>query len=209
MIEPIVEKLIELKGRDWIQQPAYILDFDAFQEYGDLFHSQADNFPMWGPALLDCVGSGAHSNVYGLSSDHVIKLPFLKEGLSIIRELIISSHLYEDGVSVPKPEGIFKIAISKEDQFQLRELVNVEKAGFVMERIHGEVIDSTMHHHKADLSRVIELMVAELAKCEKLGYVFNDTGPHNAIYDAGHDRIYLIDFGSWTLSNRRSRTTVL
>ena len=191
MIEPIVEKLIELEGGDWMQRGPIDLYCRVFHEYGDLFHSHIDNFPIWGPAFLDEVGRGALGEVYGLSDRHVIKLPYLKRGLYLLRELVILLHLYENGVSVPKPEGIFKIAVNKKDRSHLRRLVNVEKAGLVMERVHGEEPYS---------ANAIELMGVELDKCRRLGYICIDAGRSNAIYDTDHDKVYLIDFGSWMLT---------
>lgn len=151
------------------------------------------------------LGSGQQGRVYAISKGHVAKVQKRKfhptgDPESLQKEYENAQDLYREGISVPKPEGIFPVQIRwLETGFGL---LYPEKEAFVMERIRGRTMDSIM---EANLyNKVEDLYLAELEKCAAAGFSMPDHTLtrffghryKNAIYnqDQGKGKIYLIDF---------------
>ena len=148
------------------------------------------------------LGSGVQGRVYAISPQHVAKVlkrdrsPHGKEE-SLEIELENLTALYNAGISVPKPEGIYKVRIRWfETAFGL---LFPEKEALVMERIYGTRIESTAGRKLQ--SRVYTLYFRELKKAFHSGFISDDhivVGPsgkvyRNAIYDPKRDKIFLTD----------------
>ena len=132
------------------------------------------------------IGWGAHGEVYRISDRHVAKIDYHEFSLGTLeKELEISRELFNGGISVPRPEGIFSVKISK-----YFSLIN----GFVMEYIRGKEGDKVRNKY---MDHVTGLINIEIEKVIKLGFCPLDFGLHNSIYVPKEDRVYLIDFAFW------------
>ena len=105
------------------------------------------------------------------------------------REYSLCKKLYDRGISVPKPYGVFRV-----------ELDDKRTIGFVMDRINGE----TLMYYKAHKSNEkeakifaekIKEMQEEIKKASDLGFLLDDRTENNAMVDEEKNRVVLIDFG--------------
>jgi tRNA A-37 threonylcarbamoyl transferase component Bud32 len=143
--------------------------------------------------LTKVFGSGIHGKVYEIDDNYVIKV-----GKRIDKEYRIAKELYEAGIPVPKPIGVFDVEV--EHSYGK---VRVEK-GFVMELVRN---DMCRLEKEDKLRRRYKL---ELKKCRKLGFIPRDYywpecfggKRHNILYNEKQDKIYLIDFGAWRKKER-------
>ncbi len=105
-------------------------------------------------------------------------------------EFNIASTLYSNGVSVPKPEGVYTISLWGG---------LVKKPAFVMERIHAPRLDKLLRKWM-NYSRRNELnhkLNREFDKARDLGFVLKDASVYNAFYSEEEDRMILFDFARW------------
>jgi len=171
----------------------------------EIFEGQEYRFPIE-------IGCGISSIVYAISDEFVIKIPrvslsyvipkvddfFLGQIVEELEaEFEIQRQLYEGGVSVPKPEGIFLCDF----YFLLQRWY----AGLVMERIEGingniaiqiDQFGSFCDMRRAEI-KLRGMMRIELEKVRSLGFYPCDQGLHNTIYNPEMDKLWLIDFEVW------------
>ena len=144
------------------------------------------------------IRSGFYNVIYELTEQHVVKVNRPDRDATVedlVQESQVAHQLYNEGVSVPKPEGIFKVKIRWGKN--LYGLWFPTKIGFVMEKINGINGDEI----NGDLrKKVEELHQIELEKCWKLGFFTGDIDLSNSIYDSVNAKSYLIDFYGWALA---------
>lgn len=151
--------------------------------------------------LTEVIGDGGYSRVYKLTDDYVVKVMFDDGHRDRNRdyEYIIANELYEAGISVPKPVGLFDVKVVRAHYGR----IFMEEGGFVLER--GFVMDRVRDDKVECFDKGRELgqrLDRELTKCEELSFIPHDNcwygrGGHNVLYDKKQDKLYLIDFGLW------------
>jgi RIO-like serine/threonine protein kinase len=142
------------------------------------------------------IDRGAYGQVYAISRNHVVKVPRFPERSfwsfnAMVDELDICQRLYDHGIQVPKPEGIFRV--------NLRHLLKrnpPETKGIVMERLRGK----EGYKLKGSLrERASQLLDEEIKKSINIGFFPKDYCLYNTVYDPKSDRLHLLDFGAWKL----------
>jgi len=149
------------------------------------------------------VDAGSRSRVYRVSEDYVVKFPWPFPDLEkcweprrvddLVDEFRIAEQLYESGVSVPTPKGIFISSISN----PLIRLFPAEKyPAFIMEYIDGVTLAKVPHEKRGHLRNLSKL---ELEKARKLGFLPSNEAEHetHSIWSPKRKRIYLVDFERW------------
>jgi len=158
------------------------------------------------------IGQGSEGLVYRISNKHAAKVPRESSGRgNLKKESRIAEILFEEGVSVPKPEGIFKIR-----NLDLISSV-IPAEAFVMEYIAGKtgfeffsdslffkrdssgfVGTPSFLKHSEEYAHVKNLHDEEIKKARELGFLsFDAEFRGNFIWSPERDRVYLIDFGMW------------
>jgi hypothetical protein len=149
-------------------------------------------FPQ-GDEITPRIGKGQFASVYAVSDTHAAKVydwPYFPGSYlrDMQEEYQNTLRAYEAGISVPKPEGVFKVKIR-----WFKTLFGYffpGRTALVMEWIKGERADKTDGNlHK----RVRELFDKEVEKCMRLGFFSGDFYLNNAIYAPERDKLYLID----------------
>lgn len=112
----------------------------------------------------------------------------------IIYEFEIATRLYEGGVSVPRPHGIFMIKPFKEETWS-KLWFPKRFPGFVMEYIKG-IPDGKGLEDKTKRT-VVELGDIEREKARKLGFEPSGQRIENTIWIPDKEKVYLVDFGEW------------
>ncbi len=138
------------------------------------------------------LGMGGHGSVFTVRrEDDLVGKVFPREYEWMAEhEYNIASTLYSNGVSVPKPEGVYTLSLWGG---------LLHKPAFVMERIRAPKL-SRIFSKWIDNSRRKELnqkLDLELDKARDLGFLLKDTGAYNAFYSKEEDRIILFDFARW------------
>ena len=148
-------------------------------------------------------GYGNFSEVYDLKNNLIGKTlknsPFLKRGqifnkessrnlFYLENELNICSELFELGINVPKPNGLFLIHNTFLDEF---------RPAFVMEKIKN--ID-LRDFRISELTKISKKVQEQIKKAESLGFIPSDDVEklENVLYDPKNNKVYLIDFAFWT-----------
>lgn len=145
------------------------------------------------------LGKGTHGSVYAISEFHVIKVkdPLSQDYLrvnTVEQEFWIQKKLYDLGISVPFPEGVFNLQLKTEQNgWQTQEVI-----GLVMERINGKPVSKS--------PRVIpfidEWMKREIAKMRQAQIDYSGPHYHDIIYDSKTGRIALVDFTLYKLKQQ-------
>ncbi len=111
------------------------------------------------------------------------------------KEYEICKHLFANGVSVPKPRGIYRMSVNFVNP-EKREWYAVPRpATFVMEYVSGHSKEENFYEREKEV--VIQLRDRELSKAHRLGYITEDISFGNFIYQPKRNRVVLIDFGLW------------
>ena len=112
--------------------------------------------------------------------------------INVVKEEEIARDLHQNNVSVPKPEGVFRIdVVYPNSQCRLEDV-----PCFVMEHIEGRRITEA-DYGKWHNRRIAKLHREELRKARKLGYCIKDAGPHNLFYLPGERKVVIFDFALW------------
>jgi len=145
--------------------------------------------------------------VYAISPNHVAKaqgfyalLVNLEGKVHALRaEYCIADKLYDAGISVPKPEGVFLVSLNTSKSFDeemKHRSVHETVPAFVMEWLKDtilvEEIKSSSEKEFAELLRE-----KELSKARAIGFYSYDAHWHNALWDKEKEKVYLIDFERW------------
>lgn len=144
------------------------------------------------PFLADWRGMGSDGVVYRLGQDKVAKFEKKRSPLATIsyrgkgikHEYEVAKFLYENGVSVPQPFGVFNL---KPPVRECR-LFLLRFPAFVMEYIPQSEIDFD------ERKFVVELIEMERKKAADLGVFLSDIHNGNSLYVHERQRVYLIDF---------------
>lgn len=120
--------------------------------------------------------------VFGLDDEIKRKVPFFLE-----REFILGSRLYNSGVSVPKPHGLFLVYDSTFGEYL---------PAIIMERIKNVSIKNLRVSEQEYLGALRDL---EMEKAENKGFIPGDDSESfgNYLYSKKEDKVYLIDFMFW------------
>jgi len=161
------------------------------------------------------IGRGCSSIVYAISKDLAIKIitprsiippysirnPKLDINTNsferLAREFEIQRQLYEGGISVPRPEGIFACT------FPLFEHISFFKKyfpGLIMERLYGVKGTHALYGKSCtEDEKLTGMMEAEFDRAMALGFKKSiDACLDNTIYNPEIDKLWLIDFGGWS-----------
>jgi len=149
------------------------------------------------------VAVGMEGFIYRISENHVAKIPHdrnVDEWLrndesaieSIVNEYKIARELFDGGVCVPKPEGVFNIHMGLEPPVLLER--GRDYPGFVMEYIPGESLEGYMGR---DYGLRVAMYDEELEKAEELGFLTIDAEDCNGIWSPVKGKVYICDFGEW------------
>ena len=143
------------------------------------------------------INRGNYGIVYRTGENHAAKVLFKKDLdgtvrfqsdesslLNLMGEYEITKTLFENGVSVPQPFGIFKIPIS-----------NMRVPGFVMQYIDGK---RAFELSDPEYNEAMLLAENELREAKMLGFEPVDATARNVLWCPREGKPYLIDFGSWT-----------
>jgi len=150
--------------------------------------------------------SGADGPVYRISDSKAAKFEWARDwtrsftyvsfsGKVIQNEFEVCRALYEHGVSVPKPYGVFRLRQPDESAGPFR----MRFPAFVMDYLDGSV------PHPKYLQPEVQEKVEGLVKIERervrdLGFVTDDAmGWENTIWVPSMEKIFLIDFSRWQL----------
>ncbi|MDP3027418.1 MAG: hypothetical protein Q8N63_06930 [Nanoarchaeota archaeon] len=144
--------------------------------------------------------------VYKISDNHVAKIPrqsfraLETLGLSDCiqrywQEPLITRAMYEKGISVIKPEGIFQVPAGIECD-------GSDSFAFVMEYVDGKTLKEQRNTLPgAKFEEIKKLYYGEVDKAGDLGFIAGDAGDHNCIWLPEKEKLYLIDFFEWNFSN--------
>jgi RIO-like serine/threonine protein kinase len=139
--------------------------------------------------------AGDYCEFFPVGNSHVVKVyytPFTEQEF-LQHECKIHSELYKEGISVPKPEGIFPVKIRPLRISSVFRLINRE--GLLMEKISGLNWNNITGK---DRLHVHQLFEEEVKKCWRLGFRVGDSNLNNTIYNKSTNRLYLIDFQFWS-----------
>lgn len=137
---------------------------------------------------IEFIGSGTSGIVYRISEQYAAKIikTIFRGVLDISQEYKIARDLYDRGISVPRPIGVFDLDLP--DGFV--------KKGFVYEyfpETAAEFLKRNPHHD----GRIREIIQKELRKARGFGYIPSpDANMHKNILISGREPV-LIDFGLW------------
>ena len=111
------------------------------------------------------------------------------------KEYNICGFLFINGVSVPRPKGIYRLSVDFVKP-ERRERYGVpQPAAFVMEYIHGISKEEDFSEREKEVA--LRLRDRELDKARCLGYIAIDVGFGNIVYQPEQKRVVLIDYGLW------------
>lgn len=150
-----------------------------------------ETFPQ-GKGKTPRIGKGQFASVYAVSEKHAAKVYNFPYPWNCFRDLQEEYHntleLYNEGISVPEPEGVFRVKIRWTNT--LNGYFFPGRTAFVMQRIKGVKADKA----EGDLAKKArELFDKEVEKCRKKGFFSGDFRLNNSIYVPAENRIYLVD----------------
>lgn len=187
---------------DWLREIPD-KDFNVPPEYNNLgFLNWEKNFYLDGRRII---GGEDFGKVYDVGEGLVAKVfnltPIIKNSVTfgmdnmfrrkipyfIEREFWMAKKLFESGINVPNPEGLF---------LAYDEFLNEYKPAFVMERIDdfkGECFGPKEYNH------VKNLRDKEIDKADNKGFIpgIDARSFGNFLYSKEEDKVYLIDFMFW------------
>lgn len=168
--------------------------------------------------------SGTNSYIYRLPQKKIVKFIkifyTLRETLDILNtENLISKRLYEEGISVPRPEGNFLLNTPLDKTFEynpkpmtyndkLYAFPFLESQFDLQEKIPGlimQYIEGTLIYHMRECKEktyACSLMEIELEKAKKKGFAPRDDGPVNTLWNRKLEKITLIDFATWNINKK-------
>lgn len=163
------------------------------------------------------LGRGAHGRVYAINAGLNLAAkvwidPFIPQRNlfssthipAAEHEYMIARELYDAGISVPKPEGVYALTLpcllplrARISSFVFRRHLpdDYRVPAFVMERIHGKAYHKLSEKEK---SKARELHLLEMEKVSATGITPSDQSiAHNCLYRIDDDKVFLLDFGGW------------
>ncbi len=164
---------------------------------------------------IQVIGAGYDGLVARVSMDHVAKVFFnnrrgKRSSKDSARwEFDIAEKLFGNGISVPEPLGVFlfseltKNILHDNDPFKgnFRRKLPENPAGYIMHHIPGAVDLCKVNFASTEEKKsYYALYEEEIEKARELGFVPNDCGPSNMIYQQDEGKVYLIDFAAWLIS---------
>lgn len=157
------------------------------------------------PEDMSPIGRGSGGPVYHIGDNKVAKFewdtgffgPISSKGKQIQREYEIARELYEGGVSVPEPFGVFSLPQPKEvDWGILPGWMGLNRyPAFVMRYIDNMRFKNWGAINVWD--RMERLRNVELEKARALGFIPADCDLCNVLLDNDMSHVYLIDFTHW------------
>jgi len=167
-----------------------------------------EELPEWKPQYeyVNRVGRvGCHGKVYLIGDRHVAKIkhvPYLfllndQEAVDcLVKEFNITRHLYEEGISVPKPEGIYSMKLRSVDN-PISWFIPRTFPAFVMEAIYGVSLGSLKGEEREE---ALDLTRKELTKARRWYTTYDSDDEsiwHNTLWVPEQKRVVLIDFEFW------------
>jgi hypothetical protein len=134
--------------------------------------------------------SWAHINSWEISFMRVSNNP-----RRLLHEQDICRVLYDNGVSVPEPIGVFKFREFK-DSWRKVPFFPRYFPGFVMQNIQGT--QPFPKYSSLEEQKMINQQHSEaVKKVNELGIIPIDLNFENALWVSEEQRLYLVDFGKW------------
>jgi len=149
------------------------------------------------PEMISYLGLGGFGEVYRLTPPHAGKFLWYGDGKrlkieQLQREKEIAKIAYEERISVPKPEGVFKVRHPKNRDMQ---------PALIMEYIEGLTLKDIYRREKESVSyyKVLRLAKEEIEKANKTKLIpaGDAVNSGNIIWCPEKEKVYLIDFGLW------------
>ncbi len=105
-------------------------------------------------------------------------------------EYHVADCLYRNGISVPRPEGVFEVSFP----WRLR-----RHPAFVMEQICGGICMNKLCglDNREEYNFARKLQEEEAEKAERLGFIAEDVVDRNCIYFPREKKVLLYDFLMW------------
>jgi hypothetical protein len=143
-------------------------------------------------------------DVYRISNYHAAKLVKGREhwedydektqkGLikDLINECLLHTQAYQLGISVPKPEGLFKVIIRTEEDSC------IIAPAFVMEYVPGNNLLVLSLEQSEGLNSAMTQRDESLEKARNAGFIPADIHFENNIWNSARKKLCLIDLGKW------------
>lgn len=152
---------------------------------------------LWGVVyLLDArsyqLGKVFDNPFFGLDSSRAM--------IELGWEAMINRELYEQGISVPRPTGIFAISLP---QFYPN---HAQLPAFIREYVQGRMYASLTIH--SEMKKAEELHQKEINRARDCGYGIpkDHMVPEcNCLFCLEEDKVILFDFGNWTKAGEDKR----
>src|SRR3989344_2416731 len=140
--------------------------------------------------LSPYIGKGANGAVYAISDSLVAKVDHDDREFHLERELEKSLDMFNQGISTPKPEGVFIVRIMWPG---LNTVCFRARPALVMQRIRGYRGEKVppIHIHTAQ-----SLLNQELELCIRRGFYWYHHDK-NWVYNPSENRVYLVDADDW------------
>ncbi len=159
-----------------------------------------DALPLIGDATLRArrLDRGEYGTVYSLEDKGLVaKVYFGSDDVGLVwakHEFAIASRLSAAGISVPKPEGVFRFRSP---------CSATEHPAFVMEEIVGGILldqyrsEQSARSKSAESDFARDLHLQELRKAADLGFHYGPLGESNCFYLPLEQKVVLFDFVRW------------
>lgn len=142
------------------------------------------------------VSEGNYGSVYQLNKKHVGKFLFFPETMNsqkLQMENEVCKIAYENGISVPKPEGVFNV---------MRPKSNNLCPTFIMEYIKGKTFGELQNigGNSKLCKKIFDLAKKEINKAGEIGLKSPEWYTGGNIIWSPEEKVYLIDFGLWEIT---------
>lgn len=146
------------------------------------------------------IGEGSFGTVYAINGPRQLVAKIWKERKSshyvfdqkhiqeASWEYHVASELYTKSISVPKPEGVFAISLPS--------VSPVPIPAFIMEQVRGETYWDLSFMERIRATQLYDRELERVRGTTDL-IPFDCYPDKNCLYQLGHDKIILFDFGEW------------
>ena len=167
-------------------------------------YTMVEKDPIEKAKSVELINNNGSSEVYRINKIFATKTYIRKEDLYLLEhEFKITRILHSEGISVPKPFGIFNLSLNGNKKLS---------SYFIMEYLEGitfyfienslKIEPEIKRRFRERKSELEGLMSSELKKAEGLGFVTRDCGEFNTIWDWKRNKVYLIDFETWEFTKK-------
>lgn len=138
---------------------------------------------------IEEIGEGYDGLVYRISENKCAKVLRINAKHTLEHEFNMSTFLFENKISVPKPYGILKMSFPH--------YIELITEVFILEYISG---GNLCKYNGKEYLKLLERAKLEYENVKKLGVITGDCKCKNVLFSPKKNKIYLIDFQSWKFS---------